>query len=566
MDALNKGRHDVFISYSTKNKNVADAVVADFEQHGIKCWYAPRDILPGEEWVTAITNALEGSKALVLIFTEESNNSRQVMNEIAVAFNAGLTIVPFKLTDDQMSSELEYYLTRVHWLDAVSKPLKKNIQALREYIDVIINTENGAAPVRPKSEEELKAEKNAARKKRNIIIAVALVIVVLLIAGGITAFLRVRKTERENLYARAREEYFSACPGSDEIGSMRGNFEEVSDYFPDSYYYLGRLYEREYDYESARDMYETGINNGSVMSLLGMGNLYLEGNAVSADEEKARSFFDRAVSAGCVEAYYYEALLWAKTNENDDEQEVSYVTMKLEQALTGSDAESIAGSCILLGDIFMYHEAAEDRDAERALKYYLAAAERCEYLRGDAYYRVAMLYDETDESNLADEYYGKAYDFYEMSADAGDLHSCKVLGDMYYDGIHVEMDEDRAIEYYIDASAYSFDKNGLAFYDEDKCDVSDGNMLNRIGLYYFYEAEYENAAFFFVESAERFEHVYAMANAAMAYENLMDWENAFNWYARAIEAGHDDSDRYRRRMLIMVNDGLVSPEAAKDWL
>ena len=138
MDALKKGRHDVFISYSTKNKNVADAVVADFEQNGIKCWYAPRDILPGEEWVTAITNALEGSKALVLIFTEESNNSRQVMNEIAVAFNAGLTIVPFKLTNDQMSSELEYYLTRVHWLDAVSKPLKKNIQALREYIEVII--------------------------------------------------------------------------------------------------------------------------------------------------------------------------------------------------------------------------------------------------------------------------------------------------------------------------------------------------------------------------------------------------------------------------------------------
>ena len=46
--------HDVFISYSTKNKNVADAVVANFEQHGIKCWYAPRDILPGEEWVSAI--------------------------------------------------------------------------------------------------------------------------------------------------------------------------------------------------------------------------------------------------------------------------------------------------------------------------------------------------------------------------------------------------------------------------------------------------------------------------------------------------------------------------------
>ncbi|MCR4813467.1 MAG: toll/interleukin-1 receptor domain-containing protein [Lachnospiraceae bacterium] len=161
MSETNKVKHDVFISYSTKNKNVADAVVADFEQNGIKCWYAPRDILPGEEWVKAVTNALEQSKTLVLIYTDESNNSEQVKNEIAVAFNCGLTIVPFRLSEEQMSSELEYYLTRVHWLDALSKPLKKNIVALREYIEVIIRTPNGALPGADR--EELKKEKEKER-------------------------------------------------------------------------------------------------------------------------------------------------------------------------------------------------------------------------------------------------------------------------------------------------------------------------------------------------------------------------------------------------------------------
>ena len=33
---------DVFISYSTKNKSVADAIVSNFENNGIRCWYAPR--------------------------------------------------------------------------------------------------------------------------------------------------------------------------------------------------------------------------------------------------------------------------------------------------------------------------------------------------------------------------------------------------------------------------------------------------------------------------------------------------------------------------------------------
>ena len=98
---------DVFISYSSKNKNVADAIVSEFESSGIKCWYAPRDIMPGEEWVTAITKALEDCKMQVLIYTEDSNTSRQVMNEVAMAFNSGKTIVPFRLSEEKMSSEFE---------------------------------------------------------------------------------------------------------------------------------------------------------------------------------------------------------------------------------------------------------------------------------------------------------------------------------------------------------------------------------------------------------------------------------------------------------------------------
>lgn len=53
---------DVFISYSVKDKVVADAVVASLEGHDIRCWYAPRDIKPGEDWAEAITRAIEDSK------------------------------------------------------------------------------------------------------------------------------------------------------------------------------------------------------------------------------------------------------------------------------------------------------------------------------------------------------------------------------------------------------------------------------------------------------------------------------------------------------------------------
>jgi hypothetical protein len=42
--------HDVFISYSSKDKPTADAACAILESKGIRCWIAPRDILPSADW------------------------------------------------------------------------------------------------------------------------------------------------------------------------------------------------------------------------------------------------------------------------------------------------------------------------------------------------------------------------------------------------------------------------------------------------------------------------------------------------------------------------------------
>src|SRR5436305_1100841 len=58
--------HDVFISYSSQDKLTADAVCAGLESSGIRCWIAPRDILPGQEWAAAILTALQTRRMLIL--------------------------------------------------------------------------------------------------------------------------------------------------------------------------------------------------------------------------------------------------------------------------------------------------------------------------------------------------------------------------------------------------------------------------------------------------------------------------------------------------------------------
>ena len=130
--------HDVFISHSSKDKVIADAVCAALENAKIRCWIAPRDILPGEKWAGSITKSITNSKIMVLIFSYNSNNSDDVLNELLLAKDAGAIIIPFKIGNILPKGEMEYYLKRTHWLDAMDPPTEKQIQSLVETVKQFI--------------------------------------------------------------------------------------------------------------------------------------------------------------------------------------------------------------------------------------------------------------------------------------------------------------------------------------------------------------------------------------------------------------------------------------------
>ena len=561
MDSRNMSGHDVFISYSTKNKNVADAIVADFEQHGIKCWYAPRDILPGEEWVTAIKNALEGSKSLVLIYTDESNQSRQVMNEIAIAFNAGLTIVPFRLTEEQMSSELEYYLTRVHWLDAVSKPLNKNIAALREYINVIINTENGAVPVHRKSDEEIAAERAAKKKKKTLGIVIAAILVVVLAIAGLAVASNVKKAGRSKTYEQALARYNSQYHGKADDDAAREAFESVKDYFPESYYYLGMLDERVDDYDSAKKQYEEGIEKGSIRSLMAMGNLYLQGNAVSADPVKAKEYFDKAVDKGCKEANYYIASLWKSGLIEGEDADGDRAIATLNDVFKCDDPEILAKAHILMGDMSSNGYAGLNKDIDLALESYKKAIDDCSYYEGYANYYIGKMYEAEDDKANADEYFRKALNFCEKSADEGCAISDNMVGLCYQMGYGTAIDFGKSLEYFKKAADYgnlNATRNiGLLY------ETGDGELKQDVDKAYEY----------YIKAADGGLGK-AMYNIGRLYEKGIyptdaeapDYKTARQWYEKAAQNGYPDGWSYAGDIYLNgYEDGIEDKDKAIEY-
>jgi hypothetical protein len=133
---------DVFISHSSKDKTVADAVCAILENSGVRCWIAPRDILPGENYGEAIVNALNKCRILVLVLTAQANQSRHVIKEVERAVSKGSVVVPLRIQDMQPHGALEYFLSAEHWLDAITPPLQAHLEKLVSTVKAILGSAN----------------------------------------------------------------------------------------------------------------------------------------------------------------------------------------------------------------------------------------------------------------------------------------------------------------------------------------------------------------------------------------------------------------------------------------
>lgn len=166
--------HDVFISYSTKDKAVADAVVAALENEGIRCWYAPRDIRAGTDWGESITEAIGGCALMLLIFSKSSNNSKRVLDEIYFGISEGKTLLPFRIENLDPSGAMRLHLSSRHWLDAYEPSWKQHINELTEAVSVILKREEPRVKKVPSASDRARKAKSRGRGWAVIVAIVAI--------------------------------------------------------------------------------------------------------------------------------------------------------------------------------------------------------------------------------------------------------------------------------------------------------------------------------------------------------------------------------------------------------
>lgn len=107
---MKRNEQYVFISYSSKNQQMADSVRLIFIEKGIPCWMAPYDIPAGSQYAYVINDALENCTCLVLLLTNASQESQFVGREIERAITYRKPIIPMQLEDIQLNSGFKFFI------------------------------------------------------------------------------------------------------------------------------------------------------------------------------------------------------------------------------------------------------------------------------------------------------------------------------------------------------------------------------------------------------------------------------------------------------------------------
>jgi hypothetical protein len=149
----------LFVSHVSEDRDAAMAIVDELERRGIKCWIAPRNVHPGTRFDDEISDAIDACRALLLIFSDQCNESEYILREIHVAGQSQKVIIPFRIENAHPRRGLRVRLSDLHWIDGF-------VSRERAIDDLVRHLLSPAAPTRPAEEliKEVAAPAQPARE------------------------------------------------------------------------------------------------------------------------------------------------------------------------------------------------------------------------------------------------------------------------------------------------------------------------------------------------------------------------------------------------------------------
>ena len=114
-------KKDVFISYSSRDRDWAEQVRKVLSLNQISCWIAPDCIPGGSNYTTEIPLAIKSCAVFMILLTDDSVDSPWVKKELDTAINEKKLILPLLLAETTLSADFSFLLNGVQYYSTDSK-------------------------------------------------------------------------------------------------------------------------------------------------------------------------------------------------------------------------------------------------------------------------------------------------------------------------------------------------------------------------------------------------------------------------------------------------------------
>lgn len=121
---------DIFISYSSKDREKAEQLSELLASAGLSVWIDESSIDLSTNWSKEIVQGIDSCKAFIVLLSQYSIGSKNVIREVALAFEKNKKILPLDLEPITLSEDLQYLLAGIQRapisnIDAIIRALGK---------------------------------------------------------------------------------------------------------------------------------------------------------------------------------------------------------------------------------------------------------------------------------------------------------------------------------------------------------------------------------------------------------------------------------------------------------
>ena len=449
--------YDVFICHSGKDIYIVSKIEEELKNHGIS-FFIDSELGPGEPWDNNIAENIKNSKVFLFVWTDNSNLSDNIANEVVYACCHKKTIVTFKIGKFEPSGNLELNLIRLSGIE-VTELNNLELCSLVNKISQILGvnskhyTNKGILKIQTDTDCRVfvdNEEKGIARPHHIMRISLCAGSYCLLfeslndnnciedkdfnISANTEQLYNVILKENANCYRPAASEpEESILEVTSDIITPKSEMTPKEMYEKGCIYYWGKGVAK--DYKKAVYWFNKAAEKGNDCAMCNLANCYHDGNGVEQDYSKALYWFQKAVEKGNAEAMFNIGVLYLCGNGvSQDYTKVVYWYQKAAE-------EGVENAMCNLG--ICYHKGfGVEQNFKKAVYWYQKAAEKgnveAMFYLGDLYWR----------GNGVSQDYTKAAYWYQKAAEGGSENAMCNLGICYHKGLGVEQNFKKAVYWY----------------------------------------------------------------------------------------------------------------------